>query len=66
MTFDEMLTQVLALLQREKRVSYRVLKRRVVYLSPADNSPGPVWSCPRDVNRNRTVLTSHIGYPRPG
>src|SRR2546427_8963846 len=28
MTFDEMLAQVLELLQREKRVSYRVLKRR--------------------------------------
>ena len=28
MTFDEMLAQVLALLQREKRVSYRALKRR--------------------------------------
>jgi class 3 adenylate cyclase/predicted ATPase len=28
MTFDEVLTQILALLQREKRVSYRALKRR--------------------------------------
>ena len=28
MTFDEMLAQVLELLQREKRVSYRALKRR--------------------------------------
>src|SRR5437899_4778886 len=28
MTFDEVLTQVLELLQREKRVSYRALKRR--------------------------------------
>ena len=28
MTFDEMLAQVLALLQREKRVSYRALKLR--------------------------------------
>src|SRR5262245_46987774 len=28
MTFDEMLAQVFALLQREKRVSYRALKRR--------------------------------------
>ena len=28
MTFDEILTQVLALLQREQRVSYRALKRR--------------------------------------
>src|SRR5215831_16836903 len=28
MTFDEMLAQVLALLQREKRVSYRALKVR--------------------------------------
>src|SRR5213080_3168979 len=28
MTFDEILAQVLALLQREKRVSYRALKRR--------------------------------------
>src|SRR5215470_20241640 len=28
MTFDELLTQVLDLLQREKRVSYRALKRR--------------------------------------
>jgi hypothetical protein len=36
----------------------------VVYLSPADISAGPVWSCPRDVNR--TVLSSHIGFPRPG
>src|SRR2546422_4401993 len=28
MTFDEILTQVIALLQREERVSYRALKRR--------------------------------------
>src|SRR2546425_13262278 len=28
MTFDDILAQVLALLQREKRVSYRALKRR--------------------------------------
>src|SRR5256712_9197840 len=28
MTFDEILTQVLELLQREKRLSYRALKRR--------------------------------------
>lgn len=28
MTFDEVLTQVLELLQREKRVSYRALKLR--------------------------------------
>src|SRR5262245_2424723 len=28
MTFDEMLTQIIDLLQREKRVSYRALKRR--------------------------------------
>jgi hypothetical protein len=28
MTFDELLTQVIALLQREERVSYRALKRR--------------------------------------
>src|SRR6267143_5348811 len=28
MTFDDILTQVLELLQREKRVSYRALKRR--------------------------------------
>jgi len=28
MTFDAMLTQIIALLQREKRVSYRALKRR--------------------------------------
>jgi hypothetical protein len=28
MTFDEILTQVLTLLQREGRVSYRALKRR--------------------------------------
>ena len=30
MTFDEILAQVLVLLQREKRVSYRALKRRFV------------------------------------
>jgi hypothetical protein len=28
MTFDEILTQIIDLLQREKRVSYRALKRR--------------------------------------
>ncbi|MGE0823644.1 MAG: hypothetical protein AB7P18_16170, partial [Candidatus Binatia bacterium] len=28
MTYDEVLTQILELLQREKRVAYRVLKRR--------------------------------------
>ena len=28
MTFDELLAQVIALLQREERVSYRALKRR--------------------------------------
>jgi len=31
---------------------------------PADNSAGPVWNCPRDVNG--TVLTSHIGFPQSG
>ena len=36
---------------------------QVVYLSPADNSAGPVWSCPRDVNR--TIRTAHLGSPRP-
>ena len=30
MTFEEMLAQVLAVLQREQRVSYRALKRRFV------------------------------------
>jgi hypothetical protein len=29
MTFDEILTQVVALLQRERRLSYRALKRRL-------------------------------------
>jgi hypothetical protein len=28
MTFDEILAQVLELLQRERRISYRALKRR--------------------------------------
>ena len=37
--------------------------RRVASLSPADNSAGPVWSRPRDVNL--TVMSSHIGFPRP-
>jgi hypothetical protein len=36
----------------------------VVSLSPADNAAGPVWSRPRDVNR--TVMTSPIGFSRPG
>src|SRR2546422_826731 len=36
----------------------------VVYLSPAANSAGPVWSRPHDVNR--TVMPSHIGFARPG
>jgi len=36
----------------------------VVYLRAAGNAAGPVWSRPRDVNR--TVVTSHIGFPRPG
>jgi hypothetical protein len=36
----------------------------VVYLSPAANSAGPVGSRPRAINQ--TVLTSHIGFPRPG
>ena len=29
MTFDDMLAQIFNLLQREKRVSYRALKRRL-------------------------------------
>ncbi len=37
---------------------------RVVYLLRADHSAGLVWSCPHDVNR--TVMTSHIGFSRPG
>jgi hypothetical protein len=39
------------------------VQKWVVYLSPADNSAGPAWNCPRDVNQ--TVMTSHIGFPRP-
>jgi hypothetical protein len=35
-----------------------------VYLSAADNSAGHVWSRPRDINR--TVLPSHLRFPRPG
>jgi hypothetical protein len=35
----------------------------VVSLSPADNSVGPVWSRLRHINR--TVLPSHLGFPRP-
>jgi len=35
----------------------------VVSLSPADNSVGPVWSRLRHINR--TVLLSHLGFPRP-
>jgi hypothetical protein len=34
-----------------------------MYLSPAANSVGPVWSRPRGINR--TVLPSHLGFPRP-
>ena len=37
---------------------------RVVSLSPADNAVGPVWSRLRHINR--TVLPSHLGFPRPG
>jgi hypothetical protein len=33
MTFDEVLAQVQELLQREKRVSYRALKRRSVSMT---------------------------------
>jgi hypothetical protein len=39
-------------------------QQEVVYLSPAANSAGPVGSRPRAINR--TVMTSHIGFPRPG
>src|SRR5215475_3459232 len=51
-----------ALLQVEE--SHASSLQAVVYLSPADNPAGPVWSCPRDVNR--TILTSHLLFPRPG
>ena len=39
-------------------------EQRVVYLSPAANSAGTVWSCPCDVNG--TILTTHLGFPRLG
>ena len=48
---------------RDTEAIAEAVTRPVVYLSPTDNSAGPVWSRPRDVNR--TVLTSHIGFPRP-
>src|SRR5262249_34167016 len=34
-----------------------------MYLSPADNPAGAVWSRSRDLNR--TVLPSHLGFPWP-
>ena len=33
MTFDEVLAQILALLRREGRVSYRALKRRFAWMT---------------------------------
>jgi transposase len=39
------------------------LLHEIVYLSPADNPAGPVWSRARDINR--TVRTSLIGLPSP-
>jgi len=47
-----------------KTVNIEALTDEVVYLSPADNSAGPVWSRPRAINR--TVMASPIGFPRPG
>jgi len=38
-------------------------RQQVVYLSPAANSAGSVWSRPRDVNR--PVMTSSLEFPRP-
>jgi hypothetical protein len=35
-----------------------------VALAIADNSAEPVWSRPHDVNQ--TILTSYIGFSRPG
>jgi hypothetical protein len=42
----------------------RLIGQKVVFLSPADNSAGSVWSQPRDINQ--TVPPSHLGFPMPG
>jgi transposase len=39
------------------------LLHEIVYLRPADNPAGPVWSRARDINR--TVRTALIGLPSP-
>jgi hypothetical protein len=39
------------------------LHQQIVYLRPADNPAGPVWSRARDINR--TVRTALIGLPSP-
>jgi len=39
MTFDELITQAVELLQREGRVSYRALKRRFVLDLTLDRRP---------------------------
>ena len=46
------------------RQSTSLLLCKVVYLSPADNAAGLVWSRLRA--SNRTIMTAHIGFPRPG
>ena len=47
MTFEEVLDQAIAMLQRRGRVTYRTLKRQfqLVRLSPPDTSHCRLWMC---------------------
>jgi class 3 adenylate cyclase/predicted ATPase len=64
MTFDEVLTQVLELLQREKRVSYRALKRRFDlddnYLEDVKDELIYAKKLARDEDNRVLVWTGHV------
>jgi class 3 adenylate cyclase len=64
MTFDEVLTQVLELLQREKRVSYRALKRRFNlddnYLEDVKDELIYAKKLARDEDNRVLVWTGHV------
>ena len=66
MTFDDVLTQVLALLQREKRVSYRALKRRFdlddAYLEDVKDELIYAKKLAVDEDNRVLVWTGHVAW----
>jgi hypothetical protein len=48
---------------RPRRLPTVLTRADVVYLSPADNAAGPVWSRPHDANRTVMTVLCQEGLP---